>query len=294
MHQRRARDACRGCSRPALLAAGGVALRQEQEHRSARGAHAISTPRSRSSSVWSASVGGGEPKLRLGLGVAVEGDRVFAASHDGDVAAFDDQHRQAPVAPRRQTTRELHAHRRSRRGRGPRRRRRQSTATSSRSMPRPATQNWKTRVNSEILSAPAIADGDDRRRARGGWPRLRPASAATARSIWSAEQQVPRLSLRGTARPVIAGDVVACGFDNGRVLGAESSRRHARSGKSPLHRRLAAPRCERLIDIDSAVHVAGDDIYAVTFQGRVARIGRDTGQVVVDARRVELPRPHGR
>ena len=39
--------------------------------------------------VWSASVGGGGKKLRLGLGLATAGDRLFAAGRDGDVAAFD-------------------------------------------------------------------------------------------------------------------------------------------------------------------------------------------------------------
>ena len=36
---------------------------------------------------WSTGVGGDKPKLRLGLGVAVDGDRAFAAGHKGDVIA---------------------------------------------------------------------------------------------------------------------------------------------------------------------------------------------------------------
>lgn len=36
---------------------------------------------------------------------------------------------------------------------------------------------------------------------------------------------------------------------------------------------------QRLIDIDAGVLAAGNDIYAVTFQGKAARIDRDTGQV---------------
>src|ERR1700710_2584741 len=40
--------------------------------------------------VWSASVGDKKAKpLRLGLGLAVEGDRVYAAGHGGDVVAYD-------------------------------------------------------------------------------------------------------------------------------------------------------------------------------------------------------------
>src|SRR4051812_14994771 len=38
---------------------------------------------------WSAGVGGDKPKLRLGLGVTVDGDRAFTAGHGGDVLAVD-------------------------------------------------------------------------------------------------------------------------------------------------------------------------------------------------------------
>src|SRR5207244_3399880 len=36
---------------------------------------------------------------------------------------------------------------------------------------------------------------------------------------------------------------------------------------------------ERLADIDSAVGVSGHDVYAVGFQGRVAMLALDTGQI---------------
>ena len=36
---------------------------------------------------------------------------------------------------------------------------------------------------------------------------------------------------------------------------------------------------ERLVDIDSAVHVVGNNVYAVGFQGRVAMLALDTGQI---------------
>src|SRR5262245_56402215 len=40
---------------------------------------------------WSASMGGGAPRLRLGLGLAQDGDTVYAAGHKGDIAAFNIQ-----------------------------------------------------------------------------------------------------------------------------------------------------------------------------------------------------------
>ena len=38
--------------------------------------------------VWSGNVGGAKVPLRLGLALAVDGDRVYAAGHKGEVAAF--------------------------------------------------------------------------------------------------------------------------------------------------------------------------------------------------------------
>ena len=46
-------------------------------------------------------------------------------------------------------------------------------------------------------------------------PDLRIADGSLA---WTAEQAVPRLTLRGTAQPVLVGDMVLSGFDNGRVM----------------------------------------------------------------------------
>ena len=39
--------------------------------------------------LWHDHIRGQAPKLRLGLSLAIDGQRVFAASHDGVVEAFD-------------------------------------------------------------------------------------------------------------------------------------------------------------------------------------------------------------
>jgi outer membrane protein assembly factor BamB len=96
--------------------------------------------------------------------------------------------------------------------------------------------------------------------------------------LWSVEQQIPRLTLRGVAAPVLAGDVVLCGFDNGKVVGAS-----LRDGSVLWETPVAPPRgrteLERLSDIDSRVEVSGDNVFAVGFQGRIAMLALDTGQI---------------
>jgi outer membrane protein assembly factor BamB len=108
--------------------------------------------------------------------------------------------------------------------------------------------------------------------------RLLGLDASDGKVKWSAEQQVPRLSLRGTATPVIAKDVAICGFDNGKVMAVSLS-----SGDTLWDTTLAAPHgrteLDRLVDIDSAVRVVGDDVFATGFQGRTAMLALDSGQI---------------
>jgi len=102
--------------------------------------------------------------------------------------------------------------------------------------------------------------------------------AADGTPAWSVEQQVPRLSLRGSASPVIDGAAALCAFDNGRVAAIALA-----DGALLWTATVSPPRgrteLERLVDIDSAVGVAGDDVFVVGYQGRVAMLARSSGQI---------------
>ena len=97
-------------------------------------------------------------------------------------------------------------------------------------------------------------------------------------SRWAVDEQVPRLTLRGTAPPVLAGD---------RIIAASTAARCWRSiratatccGTPSSTRRSGRTELERLADIDSPLRVAGDDIFVVGFQGRVAMLALDSGQI---------------
>jgi outer membrane protein assembly factor BamB len=96
--------------------------------------------------------------------------------------------------------------------------------------------------------------------------------------MWSVEQQVPRLSLRGTATPIISKEQAISGFDNGKIMAVSLN-----SGDTVWDTALATPHgrteLDRLVDIDSAVHVVGDNVFATGFQGRTAMLAADSGQV---------------
>jgi outer membrane protein assembly factor BamB len=126
------------------------------------------------------------------------------------------------------------------------------------------------------LSAPAIGENLVALRSVDG--RLHGFNAQTGKEVWSVEQQVPRLSLRGTATPVIAKDIAISGFDNGKIMAVSLA-----NGDTVWDTAVASPHgrteLDRLVDIDSAVRVVGDNVFAAGYQGRTAMLAIDSGQI---------------
>jgi outer membrane protein assembly factor BamB len=138
------------------------------------------------------------------------------------------------------------------------------------------SERWRIRLLGEILARPAV--GRDTVVIHTVDGRVHALRAADGTASWTYEQQVPRLSLRGSAPPVLDGDTVLCAFDNGKVAAlavADGELLWSATVSAPTGRTELA----RLVDIDSAVQVAGDDVYVVGFQGRLAMLARDSGQI---------------
>jgi outer membrane protein assembly factor BamB len=222
--------------------------------------------------VWSAKVPDkGAKVLRLGLGLAVEGNHVYAAGYKGEVIAFDLT--SGRTVWRTQTKAPLSG--------GPAASAAMVVVGSSVGdvvalNPADGKPLWRIRLNGEILAAPAISDRAVAIRTVDG--KLRALSPKDGHDLWTQEQQVPRLSLRGTSRPVIAGDLTLCGFDNGKVIAVNMN-----DGSLQWEATVAPPHgrteLERLVDVDSTPRVSGQDVFTVGFQGRVAMLALDTGQV---------------
>jgi len=137
-------------------------------------------------------------------------------------------------------------------------------------------QRWHADVKGEILSAPAVSEQEVVVRTVDG--KLRALAIADGHELWSAEQQIPRLTLRGTAAPVVARDLAISGFDNGRVL-AVSLADGGTVWDSPVSPAHGRTELERLNDIDAAVKVLGEEVFVAGFQGRAAMLALDSGQI---------------
>ena len=223
--------------------------------------------------LWSEGVGGGKKQLvlRLGLGPAADNGLVFAASHKGEVlAASLDTGRHVWVKKLKMPI-----------SAGPAAALGMVVVGSSKGDivaldGATGRQLWRSKVNSELLSDPAIGEKAVVLRSVDG--RLHGFDAHNGKELWSVEQQVPRLSLRGTATPIIVKELAISGFDNGKVMAVSLT-----TGDTIWDTALASPHgrteLDRLVDIDSAVRVVGDNVFATGFQGRTAMLALDSGQL---------------
>jgi outer membrane protein assembly factor BamB len=223
-------------------------------------------------SVWHTKVGGEKPILRLGLGVAVDGERAFAASYKGTVIAYELA--SGKVLWQRSLRAPLSA--------GPAAADGLLVMGSSKGdviawSQQDGAQRWRVRINSEILSAAAIGNGLVVVRGVDG--KLHGLSASNGSENWMVDQQVPRLSLRGTSKPILVGDLAVCGFDNGRVA-AVTAGNGSTAWETAVGQSHGSTELQRLIDVDATVVADGEDLFAVAYQGRVARLARENGQIV--------------
>jgi outer membrane protein assembly factor BamB len=222
--------------------------------------------------IWADKIGGEAPKLRLGLGVAASDARVFVANHNGIVDAFalDTGKRvwshslKAPLSGGPSAAFGLVIVGTSK----------GEVIALSEADGKPV---WRVRVNAEILAGPAI--GTDTVVVRTVDGKLHGLSATDGNENWVVDQQVPRLSLRGTSTPLLSGDLAISGFDNGRLL-AVNRRNGTTVWDTAVGQSHGSTELARLIDVDAPVVGDGEDIFAVSFQGRLTHLSRDTGQVM--------------
>lgn len=222
--------------------------------------------------VWSGSIGDGSEHLRLALNVATDGTHVYAATHDGRVAAFE-----AVKGKRkwlRKTKLELSA--------GPAVGEGVVVLGSSGGDVialdvNDGTERWRVSVSSEVLATPALAGDHVYVRTVDG--KLTALNLADGSQAWFVQQSVPRLSVRGTGAPVVIKSTVICGFDNGRLAAYEVG-----DGSVIWDILLSPPsgrtEVDRLSDLNATVRVVGDDIYAIGYQGTLSALAAESGQIL--------------
>jgi outer membrane protein assembly factor BamB len=222
--------------------------------------------------LWSVNVGNGQGGKYNELEPALDGNRIYAASEDGDVLAIDIADGDVLWRVR---TREVIT----------------GGVGAGDGMVLVGTQNaeviafdqadgselWRAPVTSEVLSPPQINGGvvalqtvDDK---------LIALDAASGEQRWIYEANLPVLTLRGTSRPVFVGPLVIAGFSNGTLIAV-----NADDGIWRWEERVAVPQgrydIDRVIDVDGDLLVTQNVVLATSYQGNVMGFDVQSGRIV--------------
>ncbi|SNR71776.1 Beta-barrel assembly machine subunit BamB [Methylobacillus rhizosphaerae] len=135
---------------------------------------------------------------------------------------------------------------------------------------------WKSKVSSEVLSAPQVNNGVVV--VRCGDSRIFGLNVKDGARKWVYERTTPTLALRSSAGVTIADDTVYAGFAGGKLVALRAD-----DGNTLWEASVALPKgtteLERIADITSLPVVDGPLVYAAAYQGRVAAVDRKTGHV---------------
>jgi outer membrane protein assembly factor BamB len=222
--------------------------------------------------VWKANIGGDAEFLRVALQPAGDGTRIYAASIDGNVIALN------PANGKEHWRTKLDIALSAGPGVGDG----LVVVVGSDGYiialdAGTGAERWRADLTGESLARPVIKDNvvialtiDNR---------LRALSAFDGSERWIFEQSTPLLTMRGSATPAVIGSTVFAGFDNGRLAALNVS-----SGDVIWETLLAPPSgrsdLERLSDVDGLISVVGQDLYAAGYQGNMAAMASESGQIL--------------
>lgn len=138
---------------------------------------------------------------------------------------------------------------------------------------------WQVPVTSEVLAPPREANGVVVVRCGDG--NLFGLDAGTGERLWLYNRSVPALSLRGNSAPAIDStrSIVIVGFNEGRLAAID-----LHNGRALWETRVAMgsgrSELERMIDINADPIIHDGVVYVTTYQGRVAAVNLDGGQML--------------
>ncbi|MDH1221484.1 outer membrane protein assembly factor BamB [Aeromonas caviae] len=220
---------------------------------------------------WSSSVGDGIGDFYSQLKPVVEEDRIYAAARDGDVTAFE-----------RESGKELwsvdladlpiNADKRSARLSGGLVSRYGKLFLGSENGVVYALNEangevlWQTTVPGEVVASPAVEDGRVVVLTTSG--RLVALDTDEGKLQWTLSEEQPPLTLRSAGAPIITNGAVIYGRADGKVGIALLS-----NGQPVRQSKVADPRgateLDRMVDVDASPLIAGDELYAIAYNGQL-------------------------
>ncbi|MDN5680266.1 MAG: outer membrane protein assembly factor BamB, partial [Ewingella sp.] len=139
------------------------------------------------------------------------------------------------------------------------------------------TVAWQTKVAGEALSRPVVSDGLVIIHTGNGM--LQGLSETDGTIQWTANLDMPTLSLRGESAPATAFGAAIVGGDNGRVSAVLM-----KEGQLIWQQRISQPsgatEIDRLSDVDTTPIIVDGVVYALAYNGNLVAMDLRSGQIM--------------
>lgn len=139
------------------------------------------------------------------------------------------------------------------------------------------TERWRTQVSSEVISAPALAR--DRVIVLANDGRVYALARADGKSMWTLDQGVPSLTLRGNSSPLVAGEDVFLAYANGRVRCVALADGKPRWEQS-IGTAEGRTEIDRMVDIDGRFAYERGDLFLAGFDSSAVALTGDAGRTL--------------
>lgn len=137
--------------------------------------------------------------------------------------------------------------------------------------------SWQAKIKGEVITAPAIDAGTLIVNSASGV--LKAFNASNGEEQWKIEQDVPPLTLRGISSPAVAAGGVVIGSADGSLT-VYILENGQQGWTVEVGEATGSTELERVIDIDSKPLVFGDKAYAISSRGHLVSIDLRSGRVL--------------
>ena len=138
------------------------------------------------------------------------------------------------------------------------------------------TEIWRSKVSSEILSPPVTNGSIVAAQTSDG--KITGFNIKDGEQKWVHQNTIPKLTLRGTATPILAKGFIFTGFANGKV-----SMIYPDSGairlEMPVTMNEGKSELERVVDVDGKSIVSNNILVSASYQGNITAIDLQQGQI---------------
>lgn len=136
---------------------------------------------------------------------------------------------------------------------------------------------WKSKVAGEVLAAPAIDAGIVVVNTSAG--NLIGLDSDDGKQLWSNQSDVPPLSLRGVSAPNASNGGALVGTPGGK-LQVSILESGLTAWEAPIASPTGATELERIVDVDSYPVIFGGTIYVISYNGTLAAVELRSGRVI--------------